>query len=91
MHIKTWYSPTPIPYRDYDWCAYDDDTYDGSPGQRVGYGKTEADAINDLLEQVDECLSCDGSGEIRHRGFGGDPVNDYATTCANCKGTGRRA
>lgn len=37
-----------------------------------------------------DCPACNGSGEIGHRGYGGDPVNDYVTTCADCKGTGRQ-
>jgi len=52
MRIKTHYDPPPIPPRDYDWCAYDDDTYDGTPGQPIGWGATEQAAIDDLLEQI---------------------------------------
>jgi len=36
------------------WCAYDDDTYDGTPGQPIGWGKTRYEAIKDLLEQLEE-------------------------------------
>jgi hypothetical protein len=41
------------------WYAYDEDTYDGAEdaGRRartVGWGKTEAEAIADLKEQLDE-------------------------------------
>ena len=43
----------PIPIRTCDWCAYDDDTYDG-PGSRVGWGETEQEAIDNLLEQYEE-------------------------------------
>lgn len=88
MHIKTIYSPMPIPYRDNDWCAYDDATYDGEPGHPVGWGRTEADAVADLKQKMD-CEECGGSGEILHRGYGGAPQNDYAKPCADCKGTGR--
>jgi DnaJ-class molecular chaperone len=88
MRIKTHYSPSPIPNRSCDWTAYDDDTYDGSIGQPLGYGKTERDAIDDLLEQMD-CETCGGAGETVHRGYGGDPVNDYAKPCGACNGTGR--
>jgi len=38
----------PIPIRHYDWSAIRED-YDA--GDLVGYGKTEQEAINDLLEQ----------------------------------------
>lgn len=43
----------PIPIRDFDWSAVDGDTYDGAPdsGNRhqVGCGRTEKEAIADLL------------------------------------------
>lgn len=56
--IRTHYDPKPIPLRQFDWIAVDDNTYDGAPdsGNRhqVGYGATEAEAIADLLEQLDE-------------------------------------
>jgi hypothetical protein len=35
-----------------EWIAVDDDTYDG-PGAPIGSGKTEAEAITDLMEQLD--------------------------------------
>lgn len=46
--IKTHYDPPPIPVRDHDWSAYDYDTYDED--MPVGYGATEAEAIEDLKE-----------------------------------------
>lgn len=52
MKIKTSYIYPPIPIRQFDWSAIDDDTYDGE-GCPVGYGATEAEAINDLKEQLD--------------------------------------
>jgi hypothetical protein len=54
----------PIPVRHFDWCAIDEDTYDmtgvdeeGQPysNHPVGYGRSEAEAIADLKEQLDEC------------------------------------
>ena len=41
------------------WTAVDSDTYDGAPdadpeNQIIGYGKTEAEAIIDLDEQIKE-------------------------------------
>ena len=51
MKIKTDYVRQPIPLRDCDWVAYDDDTYDG-PGSKIGTGRTEEDAIADLLEKL---------------------------------------
>jgi len=53
VNIKTVHVYPPIPIRNFDWAAYDDDTYDG-PGCRVGYGPTEEAAIADLLEQLAE-------------------------------------
>lgn len=35
------------------WVAFDDDSYDG-PGSPIGTGKTEAEAIEDLQEQLAE-------------------------------------
>jgi hypothetical protein len=52
MKIFTRYWKKPIPDRSKDWEAYDDETHDiGSP---VGYGATEADAIEDLKIQIEE-------------------------------------
>lgn len=50
MTIKTHYDFPPIPLRSLDWSAIDDDTYE--PGGNVGRGATEAEAIQDLLEQL---------------------------------------
>ncbi len=52
-HIKTNYWAKPIPNRNFDWSAVDDDTYDGE-GSPVGYGATEQEAIADLTEQLTE-------------------------------------
>ena len=38
------------------WMAVDDDTYDG-PGSAIGVGRTEQEAIDDLLEQIEEGVS----------------------------------
>jgi hypothetical protein len=45
-----------VPRRDWDWIAYDDDTYDGAEDGHspVGNGATEAEAIADLLEQLED-------------------------------------
>lgn len=53
MNIKTHYEYPPIPDRNFDWCAYDDDTYDGE-GSKIGWGATEEAAIADLMEQMEE-------------------------------------
>jgi len=51
MKIKTEHVFPPIPMRQFDWLAVDDDTYDGH-GCPIGYGPTEQAAIDDLLEQI---------------------------------------
>jgi hypothetical protein len=43
----------PGPSDQFDWSAVDDNTYDG-PGCPIGYGATEAEAVADLLEQLEE-------------------------------------
>jgi len=53
VKIKTNYVYPPIPIRCFDWSAIDDDTYDGE-GCAIGYGATEAEAIADLLEQIED-------------------------------------
>lgn len=42
------------------WTAIDEDTYDGADDSHcpVGYGATEWDAVNDLVEQFIERLEC---------------------------------
>lgn len=54
MRIRTDFVYPPIPLRQFDWSAIDEDTYDGAPdsGNRgqIGYGATEAEAIADLLD-----------------------------------------
>lgn len=47
--IKTVFDPPPIPLRTFDWHAYDDATYE--PGNPVGHGATEEEAIADLKGQ----------------------------------------
>jgi hypothetical protein len=48
--IITRYDPKPIPVRQFDWLATTEDYDLGSP---IGYGRTEAEAINDLKLQLD--------------------------------------
>lgn len=51
MKIITEHVLPPIPLRDYDWCA----TLDGwEPGDVVGSGRTEREAIDDLLDKIEE-------------------------------------
>ena len=50
MKIVTEYVHPPIPARNCDWSAVDDDTYE--PGCPIGRGSTEAEAIADLLSLI---------------------------------------
>jgi hypothetical protein len=52
MKIITGYCPPPIPMRQYDWYAYDEDTYSGEEGDTVGFGETEKQALSDLYRQL---------------------------------------
>lgn len=49
--VRTEFVYPPIPPRQFDWSAVDDDTYDGE-GCPIGWGKTEQEAIKDLCDQV---------------------------------------
>jgi hypothetical protein len=58
MKIVTHFDNPPIPIRSMDWSAWDDDNYDCDCDQDgffstspIGHGRTEAEAIADLLEQ----------------------------------------
>jgi hypothetical protein len=52
MNIKTsQWALCPIPC--FEWSAWDDETYDGE-GCPVGSGKTEQDAIDDLMWKIEE-------------------------------------
>ena len=52
MKIRTDNIYPPIPIRECDWCAWDDDK--GPDCSPVGYGATEQEAINDLLRIMEE-------------------------------------
>jgi hypothetical protein len=61
INVRTTHEYPPIPVRDMDWSAVDDDTYDVDCDQDgyfsnspIGRGATEEDAIKDLLEQLEE-------------------------------------
>jgi hypothetical protein len=56
MRVKTHYQLTPLPYRGFDWSAYDDETYEGNGP--VGYGATEEQAIADLMDQLEDAEQC---------------------------------
>jgi len=59
VRIRTSFDYPPIPVRDMDWSAVDDDTYDVDCAEDgffsnclIGRGATEQEAIEDLLEQL---------------------------------------
>ena len=58
IKVRTEHVYPPIPVRDYDWSAIDDDSYDGAHDSatrhQIGYGRTEQAAINDLVQQISE-------------------------------------
>jgi hypothetical protein len=63
MKIRTSYDYPPIPDRSMDWSAIDDHTYDCDCDQDgffslspIGHGRTEADAITDLLEKMEDTM-----------------------------------
>ncbi len=56
MKIRTEFVYPPIPIRDFDYCAVDDDTYDGE-GCPIGYGPTKEAAKADLLNAIEERAS----------------------------------
>ena len=53
MKIRTEYYPKPIPIRSFDWTAIDEDNEEACvEACVVGYGKTEEEAVRDLLEMI---------------------------------------
>jgi hypothetical protein len=57
MKIITRYDPPPIPTREFDWVAVEND-YD--LGRPVGYGPSEKDAEDDLITQLDALENDEG-------------------------------
>jgi hypothetical protein len=59
MKIVVYSDYLPIPIRTMDWQAFDEDRIDGAPdagiqAQRVGYGRTRDEALQELSE-----IACD--------------------------------
>ena len=50
-NIKTDFWMKPIPPRNFDWSAVDDNYEPGCP---IGFGATEQEAIDDLLAQLED-------------------------------------
>ena len=66
IKVRTTHEYPPIPIRSMDWSAVDDDTYDVDCDQDgffsnspVGRGATEAEAIADLMEQIEETAAAE--------------------------------
>lgn len=57
MKVRITFEYPPIPVRDFDYSAVDDDTYDG-PGCHVGHGATPQAAVEDLLQWEDYDRRC---------------------------------
>jgi len=60
IKVSTSFDYPPIPIRSMDWSAIDSNTYDASCDEDgffsscpVGRGATEAEAVSDLLEQME--------------------------------------
>ena len=59
LKIRPDYWPKPIPLRQFDWSAVTDNY---EPGDPVGYGRTQGEAVADLLELLaDRIGSREGS------------------------------
>lgn len=59
--VRTTFEYPPIPIRTMDWSAVDDDTYDCDCDEDgffstspTGRGATEAEAIQDLIDQLED-------------------------------------
>lgn len=50
MNILTTHVRPPIPLRGFEWSAINEATYEA--GEPIGWGETEQQAINDLLEKL---------------------------------------
>jgi hypothetical protein len=51
VKIVTNFDPKPIPLRQFDWSAVDDNYEPGCP---IGYGASERDALDDLKGQLED-------------------------------------
>ncbi len=51
MKIVTQNIYPPIPLRQFDWSAVTDNYEPGCP---IGYGRTEQEAVADLVEQIED-------------------------------------
>jgi len=97
--IITAHNCPPVPSRQYDWSAISDGY---EPGDSLGFGATEQEAISSLLEEEQhrrqqgiECACCEGSGRIEFGDYGSfyrdGAKYDFpgVSKCDACGGTGR--
>ena len=82
MKINTTFVNPPIGDRSCDWEAVTDDYEDGCP---IGRGRTEDEAIEDLMGQVNVCPKCGANDytEFHVHPDVGDPTNKYCE-CSHC-------
>lgn len=71
MKLYTEHVYPPIPDRSMDWLAYDADTYGGEPGEIVGRGPTEREAIEDLFDRSVNRAYDDGWDDAMKQGMSG--------------------
>ena len=56
--IVTHFWAKPIPPREFDWCAYRDNDEPDDDGHMIqGWGRTEQDAIDDLIALIEDSRS----------------------------------
>jgi hypothetical protein len=83
--IVTNYWAKPIPDRRFDWSAWRDGDEPNDNGQmRIGYGRTEAEAIADL--RIVACEACGTEGRVLQSNGGPDDID--CGECPYCDGTG---
>jgi len=63
LKIRPDYWPKPIPLRQFDWSAVTDNY---EPGDPVGYGRTQDEAIADLLELLADRIGSREGSETDH-------------------------
>ena len=85
MKIIVAFEDPPIPLRQFDYCAWDDDL--GADSPKRGWGRTRLEAINDLKGQyeddldMDEPMSAEVEAAFRHAIFS---ENLFQTAAAIC-------
>ena len=73
VKIVTHFEYPPIPNRNFDWYAIDDDRYDGE-GCPMGHGRTEREAVDDLLSKI--CVNHGGHADVPDCGYCGAAIGE---------------